>query len=204
MESHCYYAAESSPTRAQDLLQTHSLHGIISEDWLLNSEYLWRLTAGQSQSHITTDDQPVSESWFRAPSGAHDQMLITVCQSQSHIMADDQSVSASWFRAPSGAHDQILILCDSYCFVDIGPPLWREVGSVIWFSHLNCFSSVNLLLAPSSIPGPLLSEWVSEWITTDGQSVCLFWCRAPSGAHDQILITIWLLLFFFVFFFLRQ
>jgi hypothetical protein len=32
----------------------------------------------QSQSHITTDDQLVSASWFRAPSGAHDQMLITV------------------------------------------------------------------------------------------------------------------------------
>jgi hypothetical protein len=32
----------------------------------------------QSQSHITTDDQSVSESWFRAQSGAHDQMLITV------------------------------------------------------------------------------------------------------------------------------
>jgi hypothetical protein len=26
------------------------------------------------------------------------------------------------------------------------------------------------------------------------QSVCLFWCRAPSGAHDQILITVWQLL----------
>jgi hypothetical protein len=27
----------------------------------------------QSQSHITTDDQSVSASWFRAPSGVHDQ-----------------------------------------------------------------------------------------------------------------------------------
>jgi hypothetical protein len=34
----------------------------------------------QSQSHITTDDQSVSASWFRALSGAHDQMLITVWQ----------------------------------------------------------------------------------------------------------------------------
>jgi hypothetical protein len=31
----------------------------------------------QSQSHITTDDQSGSASWFRAPSGAHDHMLIT-------------------------------------------------------------------------------------------------------------------------------
>jgi hypothetical protein len=34
----------------------------------------------QSQCHITTDDQSVSASWFRARSGAHDQMLITVSQ----------------------------------------------------------------------------------------------------------------------------
>jgi hypothetical protein len=32
----------------------------------------------QSQSHITTDDLSVSVSWFRAPSWAHDQILITV------------------------------------------------------------------------------------------------------------------------------
>jgi hypothetical protein len=25
-------------------------------------------------------------------------------------------------------------------------------------------------------------------IATDGQSVCLSWCRAPSGAHDQIFV----------------
>jgi hypothetical protein len=31
-------------------------------------------------------------------------------------------------------------------------------------------------------------------ITTDGQSVCLSWCRAPSGAHDHILVTVWELL----------
>jgi hypothetical protein len=30
----------------------------------------------------------------------------------------------------------------NYCFVEVGRPLWREVGSVIWFSHLNCFSAV--------------------------------------------------------------
>jgi hypothetical protein len=38
------------------------------------------MTRCQSQSHITTDDQSVSASWFRAPFGAHDQMLITVWQ----------------------------------------------------------------------------------------------------------------------------
>jgi hypothetical protein len=27
-------------------------------------------------------------------------------------------------------------------------------------------------------------------ISTDGQSVSLSWCRALSGAHDQILVTV--------------
>jgi hypothetical protein len=35
-------------------------------------------TQGQSQSHIATDGQPVSKSWCRAPSGAHDEIFITV------------------------------------------------------------------------------------------------------------------------------
>jgi hypothetical protein len=28
-------------------------------------------------------------------------------------------------------------------------------------------------------------------VTTDGQSVSLSWCRAPSGAHDQMFGTVW-------------
>jgi hypothetical protein len=32
-------------------------------------------------------------------------------------------------------------------------------------------------------------------IATDGQSVCLSCCPAPSGAHDQMLVTVWQFLF---------
>jgi hypothetical protein len=34
----------------------------------------------QSQSHVATDGQSASQSWCRAPSGAHDHKLITVWQ----------------------------------------------------------------------------------------------------------------------------
>jgi hypothetical protein len=34
-------------------------------------------------------------------------------------------------------------------------------------------------------------------IATNGQSVSKSWCRAPSGAHDQIFITIWQLRYCF-------
>jgi hypothetical protein len=37
----------------------------------------------QSQSHIATDGQSVSKSWCRAPSGAHDQIFVTVSQLRS-------------------------------------------------------------------------------------------------------------------------
>jgi hypothetical protein len=32
----------------------------------------------QIQSHITTESQSVGKSWCRAPSGAHDQIFVTV------------------------------------------------------------------------------------------------------------------------------
>jgi hypothetical protein len=37
----------------------------------------------QSQSHIATDSQSVSKSWYRAPSGANDQIFISVWQLRS-------------------------------------------------------------------------------------------------------------------------
>jgi hypothetical protein len=48
-----------------------------------------------------------------------------------------------------------------------------------------------------STPPPHGKDWhlSLSHIATDGQSVCLSWCRAASGAHDQILITVWQLLF---------
>jgi hypothetical protein len=39
------------------------------------------------------------------------------------------------------------------------------------------------------LPLVIITESESE-SHTDGQSVCQSWCRAPSGAHDQILITV--------------
>ena len=36
------------------------------------------VTVSPSPSHIATDGQSVSKSWCRAPSGAHDQIFITV------------------------------------------------------------------------------------------------------------------------------
>jgi hypothetical protein len=58
-----------------------TLQPIITAEYLnsstTNSVYSV-LYISQSQSYITTDNQSVRASWFRASFGAHDQMLITV------------------------------------------------------------------------------------------------------------------------------
>jgi hypothetical protein len=36
-----------------------------------------------------------------------------------------------------------------------------------------------------------LKSQSQSYIATDGQSISKSWCRAPSGAHDQIFITLW-------------
>jgi hypothetical protein len=60
----------------------------------------------------------------------------------------------------------------------------------------NCYNSslvtwtVVCLTAAKSKPCLSLSH-----IATDGLSVCLSWYRAPSGAHDQIFVTVWQFLF---------
>jgi hypothetical protein len=47
--------------------------------------------------------------------------------------------------------------------------------------------------------GAVTDERVSQghsqsYIATDGQSLCLSWCWAPSGTRDQIFVTLWELL----------
>jgi hypothetical protein len=44
----------------------------------------------------------------------------------------------------------------------------------------------TFLITPSNSPCKLKPN--PCYVTTDGQSVCLSWCRAPSGTHDNILI----------------
>jgi hypothetical protein len=49
--------------------------------------------------------------------------------------------------SPIWVSQPVLISDDIYSFIDVGRPLWWEIGSVICISKLNCFSSVILLLA---------------------------------------------------------
>jgi hypothetical protein len=116
-----------------------------------------------------------------------------------------------------GLTARFLLLSDICGFVHMGRSLWREDGSVVYFccwpSPAQSFSgpsSVGLITIFYSlrfetslfvasydsqgygggIRNPLHTghSQSQSHIATDGQSVCLSWCRAPSGAHDQILV----------------
>jgi hypothetical protein len=64
---------------------------------------------------------------------------------------------------PSGAHDQIFVSCVTFSgFLDVGRPLWREEGSII-FSY-NCY----WVLPEQSLSGPSPSELTTIFY-------CLLW-----------------------------
>jgi hypothetical protein len=101
-------------------------------------------------------------------------------------------------------------LADVYLPTDNSRPKshydWRSVGqpvlvsNPIWgpipdFCYCQTFAVLWMKGALSDErTGQLTIVRVSH-VTTDGQSVSPSWCRAPFGAHDQILITVWQLLF---------
>jgi hypothetical protein len=99
------------------------------------------------------------------------------CRSRSlnrrHFTTDGQSASSSWCRAPFGASDQMLHLFQwqllSFFFSCRAPSLTR--GRVC---NLQCNDASS----------------ISSFIATDGLSSSSSWCRAPSGAHYQILISV--------------
>jgi hypothetical protein len=122
----------------------------------------------------------------------------------SHIATDGQSVNKSWCWAPFGLITKYLLPFDSYGFVFVGHPLWREDGSVFFicssYLPVQCFSG-PISLGLVTIFYCLRNCWcysVSQSqsnIATDGQSASKSWCQAPSGAHEQIFITVWQLWF---------
>jgi hypothetical protein len=54
----------------------------------------------------------------------------------SYITTNGQSASLSWCQAPTGLMTRFLLLSDNCGLVDVGRPLWREVGSVLY--HVQC------------------------------------------------------------------
>jgi hypothetical protein len=64
--------------------------------------------------------------------------ILTVTESESYVTTDCQPASLSWNKAPMWCLRPDLYYCLTVAgFVDLGRPLWREDGSVVY----NCFLS---------------------------------------------------------------
>jgi hypothetical protein len=93
-----------------------------------------------SNSKLSYDrPQSASLTWYQA----------TICpwDPGNHLYPMDNLIQmVAWYqvRQPSGSHGQFLLLSDSCGFVNVGLPLWREDGSLIynycWVSPVQSFS----------------------------------------------------------------
>jgi hypothetical protein len=66
-------------------------------------------------------------------------------------------------------------------------------------SQLNCQLNYSAIYFQPPLQNSTLN-WLGQsqsHIATDGLSISKSWCRAPSGTHDQIFITLWQLRFCF-------
>jgi hypothetical protein len=67
----------------------------------------------------------------------------------SHITTDGQSASLSWYQAPHvRLMTRFLLLSDHCGFVDMGRPLWREDGSVVYNCCCLCQRSHSQVRVP--------------------------------------------------------
>jgi hypothetical protein len=104
----------------------------------------------------------------------------------------------SWNEAPIRGSRPDFYYCQTVgVFVDVGRSFWQEDRSIVY----NCCwpSPAQLFSGRSPVGLATLFYWLrfetncKVKVTlrlTVGQSVSKSWCRAPSGAHDQIFITV--------------
>jgi hypothetical protein len=143
------------------------------------------------KSYIATEGRSISKSWCRAPSRAHDQIFITVRQLRSCSCG-----TPSLTRGRVSLFYMLLALVSA---VFLGP---ESLGSrdYILLSPFSDFPFRRLLRLAgsrwrsSSLPPhgcQRQSQSPSQsYIATDGRSISKSWCRASSGAHDQIFIIV--------------
>jgi hypothetical protein len=84
----------------------------------------------------------------------------------------------------------------------VGRSLWREEGLSFAVAAGPRQRSHSQVLVPwdsrpyftvsnSRLPFSCKQIQSRSHIATDSRSICKSWCRAPSGVHDQIFITLW-------------
>jgi hypothetical protein len=125
---------------------------------------------------------------IKHPSGVYDQSFITVRQLQ-----------VCWRGALSLTRGRVcllqLLVLASAVILGSEPRGTRDHNLLsqirdLPFRRLIWLAGLRWRYSTSS-PHGLVSNSSQSHIATDGQSVSTSWCRAPSGAHDQIFIAVW-------------
>jgi hypothetical protein len=91
----------------------------------------------QSQSHIATDGQSVSKSWYRAPSGAHDQIFISAWQLHSlPVILGISLYSGGTGPTEITSRDLYALLCDVTVYAEVCLPCrCLETGCITPLFH---------------------------------------------------------------------
>jgi hypothetical protein len=145
----------------------------------------------QSQSDFTTDGQSASLSWCQATIRAHDQFFFL-------LEIFFRQLRVCYFVAPSLTRGRacnslfLLILTSAvpraYFIVPILQTPQPQGQVPVFISTRNRVAQIyHRALGSLSVSS---SSSSSRYIATDGQSASSSWCRAPNGALDQILISL--------------
>jgi hypothetical protein len=133
----------------------------------------------ESESYITTDEQSVCLG-VKPPSGVQDQIFITVRQ-----------LRVCWCGALSLTRRRVcrlqLLLAFASAVILGSKSRGTRDQSRFTFSSPHGYGGG---IQPHLHTVSTVSQSESH-IATDGQAVSKSWCRAPSGAHDQLFITVW-------------
>jgi hypothetical protein len=138
-------------------------------------EHNW--TKSQSQSHIATDDQSISKSSFRAPSGAHDRIFITLWQLLSFFWdaLSDKRTNLSFVYAAGPRQRSLSRVRVPW----VSWPYFTVLDLILPFSSPPTARRVTLEVFDLASTRVTLSLNLESYVTTDGQSASLFWNKAP-------------------------
>jgi hypothetical protein len=109
-----------------------------------------------SQSHIATDGQSISKSWCRSPSGAHDQIFITVWQLRS-CFCGTPSLTRGW-------------VCLLYTLMALANVVFLGSESLGTRDHIFCLRFETSFSSPPTTRRVMVGEFEPTSTRVDGFS----------------------------------
>jgi hypothetical protein len=173
----------------------------------LTNNIWWRLTLNQSQSYVATEGQSASLSWCQAPSGAQDQIAVTVRQLRVCWEYESIVYNCCWSspeQSFSGSSPGPRDPWSYFTVSDSGLPQTGGSGSV-FISPRNRVGQlypgtgfpfrrlrrIAGLRRPYSNPPPHAhqSQSLSYFATGGLPPISLCWCQAPSDPQPDFFLS---------------